>query len=128
MMTCSVCDADLSTTRLCDACRADPANVDWLEDSDELHANPDRFSSTSPRLADLIDRPLRQPTVLYVRVLELMTLYVVKDAVRVRARLPGGGRGYVWRDRRRGLCFREIAFLLGCSKSYVARIYRDVVG
>lgn len=123
---CSVCDDDLSTTRLCRACRADPANVDWCEGRAELHIDADRMPAAGHRLSDLVDRPLREPSELHVRCLELMTRTIV-DARAVRVRGPAGRRVWVLREERRPLRFREVAWLLDCSESYVRKTYRSVV-
>jgi hypothetical protein len=121
---CAVCDNDDNTTRLCSACKADPANADWCEGDERLIEDVDAEASVRPRLAAQ-SPPRRIPTLLHRRVLELAALHTLPTWVRRRVRRDGN-RVWEWRQESRALGYREIAFLLGCSKSYCQKTYRAV--
>lgn len=125
-MLCAICDHTNETTRLCVDCREDPCNEGWSEDDAEHQLDPDRYASSAPRLADVIDRRARPPTELHRRIVSLLVLYQVQVAVRVRVRLPSGARVWRWRAGRRALTFREVAHLVGCSVGYVHKVYNAV--
>jgi hypothetical protein len=117
--TCAICGIDPRTHKvgsnahmdICYACRADPANVDWLER--DTAAPSDCVDALSPQcsLADLQMKPPMDVSPLIKQVLSM----VLMGKVNVR-RVTG------WTVR--AMTTTEIADHLQCSQQYVSRIRR----
>lgn len=118
---CAVCDGTNTTTRLCPACRADPANVDW-RDGDELPTDALDALPASV-LAEMWDTRPSRATDLQQRVLRLLVRDDVPMPRRVQVRSQGA-RQYVTRMVPRRLTLREVARAAGCDHAYVVRLLR----
>lgn len=116
---CAICDGTNATTELCAACKADPANVDWVVTRDDEEEYSDVVRPHG-RLAENIDKKLRPPRPeLEGKVLELFMVGGIEHYT-ARDRL---GRAHGKR-RRRPLTQREIAARAGCSLATVSRVLR----
>lgn len=135
---CAVTSHDVR--RLCDSCRDDPANADWIEvwegietrlddgaDQDRLHHRkrgamlPDGVRS----MADLHTQPCRPIGDLEHRIIQL-TLYGVKVPC-LRGKRVGQRRRLVVRNigaRVQYLSSKEIAIRLGCAQNFVRQIQK----
>lgn len=118
---CAICDDAYGTRFVCASCRADPANADWCErsefevlDGDGVAPEPRQTPSEVLRA----DRSAR----LERDVLDALVNRSIRIPARVRLRRDGL-RIWTWRWESRALTFREIAWLVGCSHTYVERIY-----
>lgn len=120
-MPCAVCDNDVNALRLCDACRADPANAGWSEG--EPRELPQLAVDAAPgrRLADLGARPLRPVHERTRQILQLVMVATIRTLVR-----PRGRRRYrdEWTWDSRPLSFEEVGWLVGCSRQAVRRVVR----
>jgi hypothetical protein len=122
---CAICDQTNDTTLRCDKCRADPANADWVETWEDCSEGLDGVVlEPGERLADLAERPLREPTQLRGLILDMALRGVYEPAPRIDRR--GHRRGSYMRYRQ--LSLREIARRAGCSHVYVLNLIRQQVG
>jgi hypothetical protein len=125
---CAICDDTNTTTRLCESCRADPANGDWSERWDDIALSGDIEKTayvdkkSGGGCADLYRQTLadlepaeRKPTPLEVRVL-------VHGAVEEFRRYDQRGRFRGIGRRRVDLSQREIAIRVGCSRQLVDKV------
>jgi DNA-directed RNA polymerase specialized sigma subunit len=130
---CAICHASHATTQLCDTCRKDPANRDWIEQDEavalehldnasRLDAVPDpclpgdatgpTFTLRIRTLADLQDqRPIREIGQREQQIL------VLAHSGRVKVK----GRRY------RAPRQREIAEAVGCSQQYVSEVIKKIL-
>ena len=122
---CCICENTNAHMRLCDEHYADPANADWVEGDLE---QPDEYIEYRvdeyERLRAAYDRA---PLPVDDEVLQVAKLVVYGARKRYRRRdRQGRYRGY--RTRREPVGVREIARLLGLSKSRVHRIISRIEG
>lgn len=121
---CAICDETNQTTRLCDACRADPANDGWSEcEPAELIEDVDSVVGDL-RLGDLASRRIRTDGERKRAILQLIHGYTVRVAYRTSGRLRARSP-WVW--RRRALNLSEVAFLVGCTPQAVVKTIRKVL-
>ena len=116
---CAICDSTNLTTRLCRACRKDPANAGWSEHD---------LATPSSDVAELAERALRdlsafegplQPVPPGDRaILGLLYLYALRAPERPRGRQRGKTE---WCWRARTLTLEEIGFLIGKSRQAVGK-------
>lgn len=118
---CAICDGTNLHTRLCAACRADPANADWIETDTATPSDAIDAMAPACNLAELQIKPLPPVSDTTRRVL----LLVITGRVTERVRNRGANRAaepWAWRER--AMHFTEIAQHLGCSKQLVSKIVR----
>jgi len=121
--TCAICDSSNQTVRLCDSCRADPANAGWNErgmygestataDACTTDDRPAEDSDARGRIAALHQRKLRPLGERTRQILQLVGFYQILDY-----RRPEGRRRATceWIRERRPLHLAEVAFLVGVS-------------
>lgn len=124
-MQCAICDGTNVHMRLCDTCRADPANGDWSEvDEAYLAADVDEVNPAA-RLADLQDDPVQLATPLQRTIIRLLCNHTIRRPWDRRRRYERRPR---WGWRSDALTYDEIAHLAGCDESYVRRVVHVVVG
>lgn len=120
---CAVCDNTNETVQLCDACRADPANVDWCEPSDSEQTAEDvdtvMLVAGGQRLESIFGGARKFDTSIAERVVRASRKSVTK---RRRRRNANGKplRGHIFVEQ--PLSLREIAQEVGCSVAYVHKV------
>ncbi len=120
---CSICDDAYDTDYVCGACRADPANEGWRSPSRLEQLTPDTEPLYRAPKSSRSKRPARpvKPRPAPVKALRVVQLLLQTYAVRYRYHdVRGHGRG--WRTRSVHPTMREIAWLAGCSLSYVGKV------
>jgi hypothetical protein len=121
---CAICDGTNETTRLCDACRADPANEGWCEGEPAESSADVEAVAGDLRLGDLASRRLRPDSDRKRAILGLVHSGKIRVAVRNRGR---NRRRQPWVWRTQPLSLAEIAFLVGCSPDLVAKVLRKAL-
>jgi len=119
---CAICDNLVDISTLCDACRDDPVNVDWVEPSRREVLGQELERGWRGRMADLCDRHITAQTPRQALIVRLMV-----TGKRVRNARPRRGTG----GRHKGYGYHvdsytesEIAVIAGCSQQYVNRVIR----
>jgi hypothetical protein len=121
---CAVCDGTNQTMQLCKRCRQDPANADWSQGSRrEVLIEPQLLplvaSYSAPAGRRL--RPMSERTKQIFGLLRGYSICVPLRNFGVRR----AHEHWVWRNR--PLNFREIAFLVGCTKQAVVKTVRKTL-
>ena len=126
---CSICHNTNASTRLCNYCQNDPANVDWHTSSSreelgaELDSGSDERLLTRSALQDCQSKRGRKPTEMQKVVLGLLLHGVfVQRPYRDRR-----GRRRGTRQRVRALRVSEVAQIAGCHENYVFRLRKLVL-
>lgn len=132
-MVCAVCSIDLqsgrtgthATSRLCRACKKDPANDGWLE-KDVLLEHDANLEQTygAHAVIQLGERPLRPVTERQKQILFLLT-FGIEERV---PRIDKYGRRDGYRRVRRAVSERECARIVGCSRKLVHLVFKSIFG
>jgi hypothetical protein len=108
---CTDCDRWISKrSGLCSRCHRDE-HLRILSDRQQLQL-------TASTLADAQERPIREPTAMQVRILELVLASPEPEQESI-VRTDGNGRRRGKRERWRRVAIRAIAARAGCAPSYV---------
>lgn len=127
-MRCAVCYPESGGATLCDACRADPANRDWVDPGDDLGAADDAagFTMTMSYAEVYADLYAEDFTESELRVLAALRAAVMPRVV-PRIDAHGHRRGTYVRKRAVGeVKIRALAVASGVPKSTVQRILRRI--
>lgn len=115
-----------ATSRLCSLCRADPANADWAEGHPQEDVSDALDERSAPlRLADLIQTPLSPVEERNQRIVALLLCGKVAKIRSVRVRVEGG-LAWVPVELLRAPSIRDVARIVGASKSRVWRVWQRV--
>jgi hypothetical protein len=113
---CAIC-TDHYTRSICEACRRDPANVDWKERSAKEVLGGEDIDEASVGWAHVLDKKFKPYTALEVKILRLLGMATAEEGSRYRRRL---GTKLVERP----LTMRQIGEICGCSAVFVFKVKR----
>ncbi len=120
---CAICDCTNATTRLCRACRGDPANAGWIAEWEDTSTVPslDTAAFSERHLAGIIGSTL--PLEVTPKQLLVFKL-LLTPKVCTKARIDRRGRRRGTRRQSTAYTTREIAAMVGVCQQYVVKLRR----